>query len=354
MISTPFVAVPPPTYGGTELVVFNLVEGLRSRGHQVTLFATGDSSIDAPVEALYPGPSWPPDPYRELAHTAWAIGRIVADEGRYDLIHAHVPSALALARFVGVPLIYTVHHERDRALERFYADHPEVLEVAISSRQGKLLLGRDDCVVVHHGLDVTKYPRGPGGPGVAFLGRLSREKGPHLAIDVAREAGLCIRLGGAPHWLDRAYYETEMVPRLRQPHVESLGPLGHQAKCDLLGGSLATLCPIDWEEPFGLVLIESMLCGTPVVAFGRGAAPEIVDSGVTGFIARDAADMVRLLRDEVPRLDREACRQQARERFSREQMVAGYLRVYARALLQTGAHPQQMSCDDIDLATTRH
>src|SRR5206468_7782950 len=139
-------------------------------------------------------------------------------------------------------------------------------------------------------------------------------------------------VGGQPHWKDEDYYQNEVVPRFGLPGVEPLGELGHDDKCALLGSSLATLCPIDWEEPFGLVLIESMLCGTPVLAFARGSVPELVDPGVTGFIAGDADDMTRLLRTEVPRLDRQRCRQQAERRFSRERMVSDYLAVYQQAV----------------------
>lgn len=330
LISTPFVSVPPRTYGGTELVVAELVRGLCER-HDVTLFATGDSKIEGcRIEALTPTAVWPPEPYAELSHTAWAMGRVVASE--FDVIHAHVPSALAFAAFTDVPMVYTLHHEKEHPLMRFYSHHQgRFTPVAISKRQCQLLLGRDDCAIVHHGLDVARYPVGSGGDGVAFLGRLAPEKGPHLAIDAARAAGRRIRLGGQPHWKDADFFERELRGRLSERHVEHLGEVGHEAKVELLGSSAATLCPIQWEEPFGLVLIESMLCGTPPISLPLGSAPEVVEHGVTGFLARDVADMARILRDEVPHFDRRACRERAAARFSRERMVRDYLEVYERA-----------------------
>jgi glycosyltransferase involved in cell wall biosynthesis len=351
MVSTPFLSVPPVRYGGTELVVWDLVDGLVERGHEVTLFATGDSRTRAPVEALFLGPSWPPEPYRELAHCSFAIRRILVSAPPYDIIHAHTPALLAFAPYTDVPLVYTVHHADDDGLRDFYQRCPPAQLVAISRRQRELLAPEDDpgVAVVHHGLDVTRYPIGPGGDGVVFLGRLAREKGPAVAIDAARAAGLAIRVAGRPHWADGDYYRAEIVPRLATPGVEYVGEVDHRQKCALLGAAQATLCPVDWEEPFGLVLIESMLCGTPVVAFDRGSVQEIVDPGLTGFIVRNVADMTRLLqRGEVTRLDRRRCRDHAARRFGRARMIEDYLAVYEKA--RAGARSAAEEARRVDLA----
>jgi glycosyltransferase involved in cell wall biosynthesis len=187
--------------------------------------------------------------------------------------------------------------------------------------------------VVHHGLATRLYRPGAGDGGyVAFLGRLSREKGAHIAIDVAADLGLPLRIGG-PYWPgipeQDEYFHEHIRPRLERAgrDLEWLGELGHDAKMRLLGGASATLMPIEWEEPFGLVMIESMLAGTPVVAFARGAAPEIVDDGVTGFLVKDAAEM-RARLPEAQRLDRRACRARALERWSAERMTRDYEDVY--------------------------
>ena len=187
MVSTPFVPVPPPRYGGTELIVQELVENLARAGQRVTLFATGDSRPRCPAEWLYEQAVWPPHPLPELAHAAWAAERIRADGG-YDLVHAHVAAFLPLAGVVGVPVVYTVHHDRDEAYAAFYARMTgPITYVPISRRQGELHPELRRRRVIHHGLDPAQYPFGERGRGyLAFLGRLSEVKGPDVAIDVAR------------------------------------------------------------------------------------------------------------------------------------------------------------------------
>jgi len=346
VISTPFVPVPPPRYGGTELVVAGLCGELGARGHEVVLYATGDSAPPGPVHlrALYPTAVWPPDPTRELAHCAFALADLLA-EGGVDLVHAHAAPALACARRLGVPLVYTVHHHRDEALCELYraVQDPGVTMVCISERQRELLADACAARVVHHGLDARRYPLGAGTGGyAAFLGRFAREKGVHVALDVARAAGVPLRLGGAPHWRDEAYFAAEVAPRLeRRRAARWLGEVGHAPKVALLSGAVATLFPIDWEEPFGLVMVESMLAGTPVLAFPRGAAGEVVEDGVTGWLVPDAEAMADRLRwlHRGGRFDRARCRRRAALRFGVGRMVDGYLAAYATALgRRAGAH----------------
>ncbi|HEX7622149.1 MAG TPA: glycosyltransferase family 4 protein [Anaeromyxobacteraceae bacterium] len=327
LVSTPFAAVPPRGYGGTELVVHELARGLSAAGHQVTLFATGDSR-GPDVRWLFERPVWPPAEQAELRHCA-AAARAIAQEG-FDVVHAHAPAMLALAPGLGAPVVYTLHHAHDERLTRCYTRRPLVTYVAISARQAALE-PELACELVHHGLDPTRHPPGDGRRDDAvFLGRLSPCKGPELAIEAARAAGVAIRLAGEVHAADAT---PEWAGRLRAaltlPRVEHLGPVSGERKLELLGGARALLMPILWEEPFGLVMIEAMLCGTPVIAFPRGAAPEIIDEGLTGFLVDSSEEMAAVL-GQLRGFDRTACRRRAGERFGAGRMVRDYERVYRR------------------------
>jgi glycosyltransferase involved in cell wall biosynthesis len=332
MISTPFVAVPPPRYGGTELIVAELVTGLAAAGHEVTLFATGDSRAGDSVElrARFERPRWPPDPYVELEHAAFAIEEILADERAFDVVHAHVPAALPFSRQLEAPMIYTVHHddgEEYRRLRSLY-QRSRAHCVAISERQRALMPELAEARVIHHGVDPACHRLGDGDGGYcAFLGRFAPEKAPHVAIDAARAAGVPIRLGGAPHWRDHDYFEREIGARLCRDGVTAVGEIGGKDKRDFLADACALLFPVAWEEPFGLVMIEAMLSGTPVLAFARGAVPEIVDDGVTGFLCRDVDDMAARLA-AIGTFDRAACRRRALERWTSARMVRDYVAVY--------------------------
>ena len=337
MISTAFVPVPPRGYGGTELVVHELVEGLLDRGHDVTLFATGDSRTRGRLRALYPEPQWPPDPLTDLNHVSWAMQRVAA--GAYDVVHSHSAAALAVARLAPrTPLVYTLHHVHEPSLSDYYRHFPRVEYVAISRDQCDRETGVRQCAMIHHGLDPAPYhwterPE----PYVCFVGRFAREKGPHTAIDVAARAGVPIRIAGEVHPPDHAFFRAEVERRLGEPHVSYLGPIGMDDKAPLLCHARALLAPIDWHEPFGLILIEAMLSGCPVVTFGRGSVPELIEHGVTGFIAGSVEEMSQLIRPGGPvdRLDRRRIRARAVRRFGRDRMVAEYEEVYHAAALRT-------------------
>lgn len=335
MVSTPFVSVPPARYGGTELVVSELVKGLVLRGHEVVLFATGDSKAPCTVRAIFDQPVWPPEPLPELAHASWAASSIRC--ASFDVVHAHVPSFLAFSwSLPELPVVYTLHHDRDENLSRYYASvagRPGF--VAISRRQAAIHPEIESPSVIHHGLDPDLYPFGEKGQGhLAFLGRLSEVKGPDTAIEVATELGRELRLGGAVHADDHDFFARVLEPLLARPNVRALGNLAHGPKVELLASSDALLFPVRWNEPFGLVMVEAMLCGCPVVAFPGGSVEEVVEPGVTGFVARDREEMTRLVRDEVPKLDRRRIRARAVERFSSHRMVEDYLQVYRAAISQ--------------------
>lgn len=329
IISPPFVTVPPRDYGGTELVVHELVEGLLDRGHDVTLFATQDSVTGARLRGIYPGAQWPPEPLAELNHVSFALSEVA--RGRFDLVHAHSPAALACGRLVRVPLIYTIHHAQERALSAYYRHFPDVEFVAISEDHARREPGVRRPAVIYHGLNPDHYhwARHPGRH-VCFIGRFAPEKGLPIAIDAAARAGVSIEVAGTVHPQDRDHYHTEVEPRLRSSHVRHLGPVGPGQKASLLARSRALLAPIQWNEPFGLVLIEAALSGCPAVAFARGSVPELIEHGVTGFLVHSLEEMAELIRPggAVEHLDRRRIREIAERRFSRMRMVADYERLY--------------------------
>jgi glycosyltransferase involved in cell wall biosynthesis len=334
LLSTCAVRVPPRAYGGTELIIAELAKFLARAGHDVTVFATGDSAPEAELWWHFRNPVWPPSDTVELRHAAHAWRAICERRPPFDVVHAHQAPAVSFSLVCPVPTVLTLHHERVQRLVEYYADFRAVSYVAISHRQAELVPELDIRHVVHHGLDVDDYEAGDGsGDWLAFVGRLAPEKGAHTAVDVALAAGVPLRIGGNPHWVNEAYFEREMRPRLAQAgaSVSWLGEVSFAPKLDLLRGARATLFPIGWEEPFGLVMIESMLVGTPVVSFARGAAPEVVDEGITGFLVRDAREMVECVA-RARTLDRARCRERARQRFSSERMARDYERVYQEAI----------------------
>lgn len=338
LVSTPFLSTPPRDYGGTELVVSDLVEGLVARGHEVTLFATADSCTSAELRSLFPMPKWPPDLLTDVEHVCWALRE--AAELEVDLIHVNSAAALSAARFIpDVPLVYTLHHCHEPSLSELYLAHPEVQFVAISSDQRVREPGLARCRVIHHGLDERRYEWRPDADRfVSFLGRLSEIKGAHTAIDAAALAGLPIRVAGRAHPPDRDYARRELASRLEAPHVSYLGAVGPHRKVPLLRDSRALLVPITWDEPFGLVLIEAMLSGCPVVAFRRGSVPELVEPGVTGFIVDSMEEMAATIAPGGPieSIDRHGCRARAVQRFSQARMVAGHERLYEDVIARFG------------------
>ncbi len=338
LVSTPFVAVPPPTYGGTELVVHSLQRALSRAGHDVTVFATGDSRAPS-IRALFRAAVWPPNPYIELLHCRFAAREIA--RGGFDVAHVHVPAMVAFAEEIRTPMVYTIHHADDPTLARFYAAAPHVRRVAISARQAELLASPAQHVV-HHGLDPDAYPDcGPGGDAAFFLGRLVWCKGPEIAIDAAARAGLPIVVAGGVHpdaASPRGWAERTLVRALARRHVRWVHEVDLEAKRRLFSISRALLVPIRWEEPFGLVMIEALLAGCPVIAFERGAAPEIVEDGETGFLVHDVRGMAAALR-RAARLDRRLIQSRARGRFSGDRMAAEYVSAY-RAAIAEHARPR--------------
>jgi glycosyltransferase involved in cell wall biosynthesis len=332
-----YEAVPPKLYGGTERVVSALTEELVRRGHDVTLFASGDSVTSARLVAVAERALRLDAASRELvaAETIRQLDLVFANAGDFDLIHCHVDYlAYPFSGLVATPTLHTVHGRLDLPyLGPVYRQFRHVPLVSISAAQRKPLEGIGVTWVgtVHHGLPRGRFAFSPEpGEYLAFLGRLAAEKQPDVAIEVARRAGLPLRIAAKIDAADREYFERVVAPLLDDPLFEFIGEIGDADKAAFLGGARALLFPIDWPEPFGLVMIEAMGCGTPVIARPCGSVPEVVRPGISGFIADSVPELVDAVK-RVDTLDRARCRRDFEERFSVARMVDGYEALYRRA-----------------------
>lgn len=324
-------AVTPTSTGSIEQLVFLLTEELGRRGHQVTLYATGDSQTSARLEATYPRGygddsglwNWQ---LHETMHVASAFER--AHE--FDVIHSHVYHyALPFTRLTGTPVVHSYHVIPDDDVARLYARYREASVVAISRYQEGFFKGSSNVAVIPHGVDIDAFPfRAAQGDYLLFLGRILRGKGVVEAVRLARLTGMRLVIAG-PKNDDEDYFRSEVAPLVDGRAVVYQGPVSPGERNLLLGGAAALVYPIVAPEPFGLVLIEAMACGTPVAAIHRGAVPEIVENGVTGYCADDLSSLAALM-PAVLALDRTRVREAAARRFDHRQMVDRYLRVYER------------------------
>src|SRR5881397_2792296 len=322
--------IPPPKSGSVETMTSLLTEGLVARGHDVTMFATGDSKTNATLAAIYTHGychdenMWPWELY-EMLNLAAAVERA----REFDIIHyeaAYYPMSLAFARLSPTPIVQTLHHSPSQAEIRLWSRYPDAPFVAISNEQARLLDGLNVVDTVLHGIDTDNFAfREKPGDYLLFLGRFTEGKGVLQAIEIAKRAGMRLILAAA----EDDYYREKVAPHVDGRHVVYYGEADFDAKVKLYGGARALLYPIQAREPFGLVLAEAMACGTPVAALDRGAVRELVDQGVTGMIFDDLEQMT----NDLPRvfnLDRRRVRERAVERFGVARMVDEYIRVYAR------------------------
>ena len=337
-------SVPPQGYGGTERVVSYLTEELVRQGHEVTLYASGDSVTEARlVPCCRRSLRLDEACIDRLSHHVLMLERVVADAERYDVVHFHVDYLhFPLSRRIATPHVTTLHGRLDLPdLVPIYEEFRDVPLVSISDAQRRPLWWADWRATVYHGLPPRLYEASTEpGSYLAFLGRISPEKGLDRAIEIARRAGLPLRIAAKVDAVDREYFEREIEPLLRQPGIEYLGEAGERAKAELLRGAAALLFPVAWPEPFGLVMIEAMACGTPVIAHPRGSVPEVLDDGVTGFVVEDVDEAVEAVA-RVSELSRARCREVFEERFSDRRMAQDYVATYAAVVEgRRGAPPE--------------
>jgi len=332
--------VPPLRYGGTERIVGYLCDGLAERGHEVTLFASGDSATAATlVPATDRALRLDPDAGDPIAPHLLEIGQVLDRADEFDIIHCHVDVlAFPFSRLVSRPTVHTLHGRLDlpymRPIYRYFHD---LSLVSISDAQREPLRELDMRWIrtVYHGLPLADFPFSPrGGRYLAFLGRIAPEKRPDLAIAVATRAGVPLKIAAKVDPVDRGYFEREICPLLDDPLIEFVGEVGDDDRARFLGDALALLFPIDWPEPFGLVMIESLACGTPVIARPCGSVREVISPGRTGLIGESVDDLVTAVK-RVDGLDRLECRREAEKRFSVERMVSDYEATFARLLSHT-------------------
>ena len=329
LIAPPFISVPPQKYGGTELFVAELAVALQEEGLDVMVYANGESTVDAPTRWFYEKAEWPlrediEASLKGINHSAWSMKDAA---GEADIIHLNNAAGLSMARFVDTPLVYTVHHAHEPALANFYLDFPGVSFVTISRcQQAKLAMPR--MRAVHHGINLSHYRlQKRKQPYLTFLGRIAPTKGTHLAIEIAKRSGVPLKIAGEIQPLYRDYWQTAIKPHVDGRFIEYVGEVGLAEKNELLGSSLAMLFPILWDEPFGLVMIEAMACGTPVLALPGGSVEEVVQEGVSGHVRETVLELAACVGDLA--FDAEIVRAYAEQFFSAQRMARDYIQLYA-------------------------
>lgn len=338
-----YESVPPQLYGGTERVVAYLTNELVSQGHEVTLFASGDSETLAELRpvcarALRLEGKRVSDP---VAHHMRMLEMVAQEALEFDIVHYHVDYMhFPITRRLRIPSVTTLHGRVDIAdAHPLYREFAEMPLVSISNAQREPIPWANWVATVYHGLPEDLYvPQKVTGKYLAFLGRICPEKRLDRAIEIARRAGMPLRIAAKVDAGDLAYFEAEIRKLLDDPLIEFIGEIGEREKSEFLGNAYALLFPIDWPEPFGLAMIEAMACGTPVIAYRMGSVPEVIQDGVTGCIVADFDGAMTAV-ERVGSVDRRNCRQVFERRFSARRMTADYLAVY-----------RQICCREPDLS----
>ena len=333
LIAPPWVPVPPPAYGGTELVIDNLARGLKELGHDVRLFTVGESTCPVPMEFKY---QTPPAPIGVSVHESAHVLAAYEELADVDLIHDHTLLGPLVAGMAGVrrPPVVTTNHgpftDETRPIWSAITQHASL--ICISNSQARASGDVPVAAVIHHGIDLDVHQPGPGGGDyLMFIGRMAADKGVHHAVQIAREAGLPLVMATKMREAAEVEYFNAQVRPLLASEDQMPTEMPLRRRLSLLRGATALLNPIIWREPFGLVMAEALASATPVLAFPNGAAPEIVDHGQTGFLCRNEADMVQAV-GQVGKIDRDACRAAAEKRFSLQRMARDHERFYRSVL----------------------
>jgi glycosyltransferase involved in cell wall biosynthesis len=330
LVSSPFLAVPPRKYGGTELFIAQLAEGLKNSGVDVVVYTNGESTVGVETRWLYKSQQWPIkgevfDNLKDFNHASWAISDAASD---CDVIHLNSVAGLMFTRYAQNKFVYTMHHVHEDHLSDVYQSFPSVEFVTISEfqRQRETMPRMRS---IHHGIDLSQYrAHSKKRDHLSFLGRIAPIKGTHIAIEVAKKAGIPLKIAGEVQPIYKDYFDAEIKPHIDGKFIEYVGEVDLDGKNELLGNSLALLFPVQWNEPFGLVMIEAMACGTPVLALRGGAVEEIVCNGISGFVCHSTDEMVQRVRDLPGLFTPPNVRQYCQQSFSVERMVADYLALY--------------------------
>ncbi|HLJ21088.1 MAG TPA: glycosyltransferase family 4 protein [Stellaceae bacterium] len=339
-------AVPPKLYGGTERVVSWITEELVEMGHDVTLFASGDSITSAKLEAFWPKALRLDGSVRDPNALHLLMLEHIRNQAKdFDFLHFHLdyyPFSLFLRQ--PTPFLTTWHGRLDLPEHQpLFQTFPTAPLVSISDAQRKPVPQGNWVRTVYHGLPERLFTPQPVNPGyLAFLGRIAPEKAVDRAIRIAVRCGLPLKIAAKIDAVDRDYFTTEIKPLLDQPGIEYIGEIGDREKATFLSGAIALLLPIDWPEPFGLVMIESMACGTPVIGFHAGSVPEVVEDGLTGYIVKDETGAVAAV-GRIGELSRERVRRRFEERFTARRMVQEYLDVYRSLMASETPHLRVVS-----------
>ncbi|PYJ63232.1 MAG: glycosyl transferase [Verrucomicrobia bacterium] len=330
-----YESVPPKYYGGTERVVSYLTEELVCQGHEVTLFASGDSVTKAHlVAACRRSLRMDKHCVDRMAHHILMLEHMLQRAAEFDIVHFHTDYLhFPLSRREQITHVTTLHGRLDIPdLVPLHQEFRDMPVISISDGQREPLPWANWQATVYHGLPADMYQfRDEPGSYLAFLGRVSPEKRVDRAIEIAKQVRIPLKIAAKVDRVDTDYFETVVEPLLRHPFVEFVGEIGEGEKAEFLGNAYALLFPIDWPEPFGLVMIEAMACGTPVIAYRGGAVPEVMEEGHTGFIVEGLEDAVEAVR-RVPELSRKRCREVFDQRFTAARMAHDYVQVYERLI----------------------